>query len=328
MSSTKVLTFTALMIPFFAINAAYAQQSPENQYPTHAIKIVVPVSAGGGADTIARILAEKLQQRWSQPVLVENRTGAGGNVGAESVASAAPDGYTLLSSIPGPLTINSILYKKLNFDPVAFEPIAMLAFSPMVLAVRKDFPANTISEFIAYAKANPGKVIFASQGNATTSHLSLELLQQVSGTKFTHVPYRGTAPAAADLIGGHVDALFGEVATLISLHNAGLIRILAIATSERLSDLPNTPTLQEHGLGDFRAAAWFGFVAPAKTPAAITAKLNAAVNEILKMPDVRSKLAAIHMQARGGTPADLIAYIREETTRWGDVIRRANVKLD
>jgi tripartite-type tricarboxylate transporter receptor subunit TctC len=309
-----------------AMSAAQAQS--DDRYPAQPVKIVVPFPAGGGNDATTRIIAEKLQQRFGQPVVVENRTGAGGNVGAETVGSAAPDGYTLLSTAPGPLTINSILYKKLNFDPAAFEPIAMLAFSPMVLAVRKDFPAKTIAEFIAHAKADPGKASFASQGNATTSHLSLELLQQVSGTKFTHVPYRGTAPAAADLIAGHVDALFAEVATLIPLHEAGSIRILAIATAERLSDLPNTPTLQESGLGDFRAAAWFGFVAPAKTSAAITAKLNAAVNDVLEMPDVRNKLAAIHVQTRGGTPADLVAYIREETQRWGDVIRRASIKLD
>jgi tripartite-type tricarboxylate transporter receptor subunit TctC len=327
MSSTVRTFALAALFAGLALGQAQAQQSAD-RYPTQPVKIVVPFPAGGGNDATTRIIAEKLQQRLGQPFMVENRTGAGGNVGAEMVAGAAPDGYTLLSTAPGPLTINAILYKNIGFDPAAFQPITMLAFSPVVLAVRKDFPAKTLPEFIAHLKANPGKINFASQGNATTSHLSIELFQQMTGTKATHVPYRGTAPAAADLVAGHVDALFAEVATLVPLHQSGSIRILASATTEPLEALPEMATLHQHGLNDFRAAAWFGFVAPPKTPAPIVAKLNEAVNDILKMPDVRSRLATIHVQTRGGSANDLLAYIREETKRWGDVIRAANVKLD
>jgi tripartite-type tricarboxylate transporter receptor subunit TctC len=316
------------VLPLLAIGAAQAQQSAAPAYPTQPIKIVVPFPAGGGVDATARVLGEKLRARFGQMVVVENRTGAGGNVGAEYVASAAPDGYTLMNTAGGPLTINSMLYKKVNYDPAAFEPIALLGYSPMVLAVRKDFPAKTISELITYTKTNPGKVNFASQGNATTSHLSLELFQQLTGGKVSHVPYRGTAPAAADLIAGHVDAMFGEIATLIPLHNAGNIRILASATNQRLAALPAIPTLQEHGLANFRASAWFGFVAPPKTPPAIIKLLNEAVNDALKMPEVRQHLAKIHVEVIGGSPNELVGYINDETKRWGDVIRLANIKLD
>jgi tripartite-type tricarboxylate transporter receptor subunit TctC len=322
----RKLFYTSWLVPLLVTGVVQAQQASQ-AFPSQPIKIVVPFPAGGGNDATTRLIAEKLRPRWGQ-VVVENRTGAGGNVGAEHVASSAPDGYTLLSTAAGPLTINSMLYKKLGYDPAAFEPIAMLAFSPMVLAVRKDFPAKSIPELIAYAKSNPGKVNFASQGNATTSHLSLELFQQMSGTKIGHVPYRGTAPAAADLVAGHVDALFAEVATLIPLHNAGAIRILASATKERFAALPGIPTLEEHGMPAFRAAAWFGLVAPAKTPRPVVKTINEAVNEVLKAPEVRERLAKMHVQTLGGTPDELLSYIKEETKRWGDVIRVADIRLD
>jgi tripartite-type tricarboxylate transporter receptor subunit TctC len=321
----RKLLHLACLLPLLAGGSAHAAAPA---FPTQPIKFIVPFPAGGGNDATARILAERISARLGQSVVVDNRTGAGGNVGAAFVGSSAPDGYTLLATASGLLTVNSMLYKTLGFDPSAFEPIAMLAYSPMVLAVRKDFPAKTIAEFIAYAKAHPGKVSFASQGNATTSHLSLELFQQMTGTKAAHVPYRGTAPASSDLMGGHVDALFAETATLIPLHNAGLIRILASATDQRLPALPNIPTLQEQGLPGFRAAAWFGLVAPAKTPRPIVKAINQAVNEVLKAQDVRDRLAKIHVQTTGGTPDDLAAYIKEETKRWGDVIRVAHIRLD
>jgi tripartite-type tricarboxylate transporter receptor subunit TctC len=324
----RSLLTAGCLISLLAGGAAQAQQSAGPAYPSQPIKIVVPFPAGGGVDATARILGEKMRARLGQMVVVENRTGAGGNVGAEFVASAAPDGYTLMNTAGGPLTINGLLYKKINYDPAAFEPIALLGYSPMVLAVRKDFPVKTISELIAYAKGNPGKLNFASQGNATTSHLSLELFQQQTGSKVSHVPYRGTAPAAADLVAGHVDALFAEIATLIPLHNAGAIRILASATDQRLPALPAIPTLGEHGLANFRASAWFGFVAPPKTPPAIIKSLNEAANEALKSPEVREHLAKIHVQTIGGPPKELVNHINDETKRWGDVIRLANIRLD
>lgn len=315
----------AILITGLSFGAAISQPA---DYPAQPVRLVVPFPAGGGVDVTSRLIGEKLRQRWGQPVITENRTGAGGNVGAENVAASAPDGYSLLYTAAGPLTINQVLYKKLNYDPASFEPILRAGFSPMVLALRKDFPATSVADLIAFGKANPGKANFASQGNATTAHLSLEYFQQLAGAKYTHVPYRGTAPAAADLVAGHVDALFGEIATLLPLHAQGMIRIIAVAADQRLPAIADIPTLQELGLAKFRAEASFLVAAPAKTPAAITAKLNGDINDVLKMPDVQAKLAAIHVIITGGTPVVMKQYVAEETVRWTDVIRQANVKLD
>jgi tripartite-type tricarboxylate transporter receptor subunit TctC len=324
---TRIL-LSAVLVLGTSVGTAMSQPASGANYPSQPIRFVIPFPAGGGVDATSRIVAEKLQQRWGQPVIVENRTGAGGNVGADNVAASAPDGYSLLYTAAGPLTINSVLYKKLSYDPTAFEPVVRIGFSPMVLAVRKDFPAKSVAELVAYGKANPGKTNFASQGNATTAHLSLELLQQLTGAKFTHVPYRGTAPAMADLVAGHVDALFGEIATLLPLHAEGRIRIIASAADRRLPSIADIPTLQEAGYPKFRAEASFLLAAPAKTPVAVISKLNEAINDVLKMPDVQAKLAAIQVIITGGTPATMKQYVDEETTRWTEVIRQADVKLE
>src|SRR5215216_4783453 len=207
--------------------AAQAQQAGSD-YPNQTIKIIVSVPAGGGVDTVTRVVAEKLRQRWNQPVIVENRGGQSGNIAAEFVATAAPDGYTLMAAQPAPLTINALLYKKVNYDPAQFEPVSIMTAIPNTLTVRPDFPAKTPQEFLAYAKANPGKLNYASQGNGTTSHLTAEMFQQATGTKLVHVPFRGTAPAINDLIAGHVDLMFTELASAVELHKAGKAKILAV----------------------------------------------------------------------------------------------------
>jgi tripartite-type tricarboxylate transporter receptor subunit TctC len=257
--------------------------------------------------------------------VIENRGGAGGNLGAEAVYVAEPDGYTLLSSQPSPITSNVVLYKKLNFDPVALEPVAVMSKIPNVLLVRQDFPARTAQEFIAYAKANPGKVTYASQGPGTSSHLTAELFNQLTGTRSLHVPYRGTGPALNDLVAGHVDIFFTELATAYKLHEGGKCRILAVASEHRLDALPDIPTLIELGISGFLSDTWNAISAPPKTAPAIVAKLNRSINEILEQPETKARFKEMHLLRGGGSPADMAALKREETARWGAVIRQAGI---
>jgi len=294
-------------------------------YPTTTIKVIVCVPAGGGVDTITRIVADQLRQRLGQPVVIENRGGLAGNIGAEAVFASEPDGYTLLASQPAPLTVNVLLYKKLNFDPTAFLPVAIMTSIPNTLTVRPDFPAKTMQEFIAYARANPDKLTYASQGTGTTSHLTAELFNAKAGTRILHVPYRGTAPAINDLIGGHVDMMFTEMASAIELHKAGKARILAVATAKRVSLLPDIPTFIEAGVADFESGTWNAISAPPKTPAAIVAKLNAAVVDILKAPDVQEHLRQLNVTPEAMTPEQAADFIKADTKRWAEVIKAANL---
>src|SRR5471032_455893 len=236
-------------------SSALAQDAAAN-YPNRPIRIIVCVPAGGGVDTVTRIVANGLQQRLGQPVVVENRAGAAGNIGAEAVFTADPDGYTLLAAQPSPLTVNPLLYKDIPFDPTKFEPVAIMTTVANVLLVRPDFPAKTAQEFIAYAKANPGKINYASQGIGTTSHLTAALFEKVIGTKLMHVPYKGTAPALNDIIASHVDFIFMELASAIKLHEAGRAHILAVATTQRIANLPDIPTLDEVGVKGFESGTW------------------------------------------------------------------------
>jgi tripartite-type tricarboxylate transporter receptor subunit TctC len=309
-----------------SVTAASAQDAAAN-YPNRPIKIIVCVPAGGGVDTVTRVIADGVQKILGQPVVVENRGGASGNIGAEVVSKAEPDGYTLLAAQPAPLTINPLLYRHMPFDPKQFEPIAIMTSIANVLLVRPDFPAKTAKEFIAYAKANPGKINYASQGIGTTSHLTTALFEKVTGTKMVHVPFKGTSPALNALIGSHVDMIFMELARAISLHRSGKARILAVATLKRIPNLPDIPTLDEAGVKGFESGTWNAIAAPPKTPAAIVAKLNKAVNEVLKSPDVQAKFAKINLHAAGGTPAQAAAFIKEETKVWGDVIKEAHVPM-
>jgi Uncharacterized protein conserved in bacteria len=258
-------------------------------------------------------------------VVIENRAGAGGNIGAEVVYTAAPDGYTLLASQPSPITVNPLLYKKMNFDPTKFEPVAIMTTIANVLLVRNDFPAKTAQEFIAYCKAHPGQVNYASQGIGTTSHLTAELFQTVTGTKLVHVPFKGTAPALNSLAGGHVDMIFMELASALRLHQGGKARILAAATKERIPDLPDVPTFAEAGVKDFESGTWNAISAPPKTPKAIVEKLNKAINEVLKEPDVIAHFAKVNLHAAKGSPAEAKAFIQKETKDWGEVIKQAHV---
>ena len=312
---------------FLAPAAASAEDSAAN-FPDHPIRVVVSVPAGGGVDTVTRIVTDKMHAILGQPLAVENKSGAGGSVAAEAVFHSAPDGYTLLASQPAPITTNSFLYKSLNYDPTQLTPVAIMARVPNVLLVRPDFPAKTVQELIAYAKANPGKINYASQGIGTTSHLTAELFQTITHTKLVHVPYKGTAPALNDLIAGHVDMMFSEVATSLQLNNAGKARILAVATKERVAAVPNIPTLEEAGVPGCESDTWEALTAPPKTPVGVVTKLNDAVKKALQEPDLLEHFKKLNLTPGGGTPAEMATFVKQETKRWGDVIRAAGIKQE
>ena len=305
---------------------AAAQTDVAANYPSRTVRIVVTVPAGGGVDSVTRIFADKLQRRLGQPFVVENQGGAGGNVAASTVFAAAPDGYTLMSSQPAPLTTNIALYKKLSFDPAAFEPVVIMSRFPNVLLVRKDFPVKTAAEFIAYAKANPGKLNYGSQGIGTTSHLTTELFMSLTGTKIVHVPYKGTAPALNDLLAGNVDLIFMELSSAMRLHQGGNAHILAVATEQRLASLPDVPTMIEAGVPGFVSDTWNALSAPPRTPAPIVNKLNGAVNDIIAAPETQKQFEELSLLPAGGSPSDMGKFVKAETARWTEVIRRAGIQ--
>jgi tripartite-type tricarboxylate transporter receptor subunit TctC len=301
-------------------------QNPAADYPNRPVKIVVSNPAGGGIDTVTRIVAEKLSQKLGQPVVIENRGGAGGNIGSEAVYTSTPDGYTLLASVPAALTTNVFLYKKLNFDPAKFEPVAVLGTFPNTLLVKNDFPAKTVQEFISYVKANPGKVNYASQGIGTTSHLTAELYNALAGAKMMHVPYRGTAPALNDIVAGHVDLIFMQLSSALKLHEGKRARILAVTTDKRVPALKDIPTMIEAGVPNFTSDTWNAISAPPGTPQAIIAKLNKAINDAMNDPEVEKRFAQLHIIKVGGSPAAMRKLIQEDTKNWGNVITRAGIK--
>ena len=304
---------------------ANAQQSSAANYPDKPVKIVVSTSAGGGVDTVARLVAERLTRILGQPFVVENRGGGGGNIGADAVFNAEPDGYMLLASQPAPITTNITLYKKLSFDPTKLVSVAILSSIPNVLLVKNDFPAKTAQEFMAYAKANPGKLNYASQGPGTTSHLTAELFDKLAGTKMVHVPYKGTGPALNDIVAGHVDLIFMQLQAAIRLHQGGKARILAVTTAKRIASLPDIPTMEEVGLKDFISDTWNAISAPPNTPAPIVAKLNTAINQVLKMPEVQELFEKQHLEPVGGTPRHMADIVKADAERWGEVIREAKI---
>jgi tripartite-type tricarboxylate transporter receptor subunit TctC len=297
-------------------------------FPNRGVKIVVPFPAGGTADAMPRIVADWLTRKWGQSVVIENRTGAAGNIGAEMVSNADPDGYTLLSAPPPPLVINQSLYPKLPFDPGKFVPIIIMGRVPNALSVNPaKVSPNTVADFVAYAKANSGKVTSATQGNGTTSHLTSEMFQMFAGVRFQHVPYRGSAPALQDLVSGNVDIMFDNLGVSLPLVKAGRLKLIAVATPKRMESLPDVPTIAET-LPGFESAAWFGVVAPPGTPREIVAKINADINEALRAPEVQEKMVNLSAETIGGTPDATAAYMRDEVDRWAKVIKAAGVKLE
>jgi tripartite-type tricarboxylate transporter receptor subunit TctC len=294
--------------------SAYAQD-----FPAKLIKIIVPYPAGGTTDALARHIAEKVHAKWGQVVIVENRGGAAGNIGAEAVWRAAPDGYTLLFASPGPLAINKSLYPKLAYEPETFTPVSLAASAPNVLITSPKLGIDSLPQLIAYAKANPERLNYASQGNGSTSHLTAEMFKSAAGVKMTHVPYKGSGPAIMDLLGGQVDIMFVELSSVLTHIRAGTVRVLAVGSEKRNPLLPNVPTVAEV-LPGFASTTWFALAAPPKTPPAIVNKLSAAVAEALKQPDVATRLTDLSLDSIGSTPAELAQYMKQETERWRSVI--------
>jgi tripartite-type tricarboxylate transporter receptor subunit TctC len=315
----------ALIAAVVMVVSPAVAQGPSD-YPNKPVKIVVTVPAGGGVDSVTRIFAEQLQQKLGQPFVIENRGGAGGNVAAETVFVSPPDGYTLMASQPAPITTNVALYKKLNFDPTKFEPVAVMTKFPNVLLVRNDFPAKTAQEFIAYAKANSGKLNFASQGVGTTSHLTAELFMTLTGIKMTHVPYRGTGPALNDIVAGHVDLIFMELSSAYKLHDAGKARVLAVATDHRMDPFKDLPTMIEAGVPGFVSDTWNAISAPPRTPAPLVVKLNRTINDIINQDEMKKRFHELHLEPVGGSPEDMRKLVQDETRRWGDVIKKAGIQ--
>ena len=311
----------------FALTAPAAAQSDAN-YPNRPIRIIVSVPAGGGVDLSARIIANQLQQLWGQPVTVENRTGGSSNIAGEAVWRAAPDGYTLLATPPNILTANAALFKKLSYDPATLEPVAIMAVGPNILAVKKDSPAKTVSALIAHAKANAGKLSYASQGNGSTSHLTFELFKSRTGIQVTHVPYKGAAPAVNDLAGGHVDTMFCDLGTILPLHRADRVRIIAAATSKRIALLPDMPTIDESALPGFVSTTFFSLMAPPGTSRAIREKLNTAIVAAMRTPAVEERLKSIFVEASDLDIAAMDQFIKSEAKLWGGVIRAANITVE
>jgi tripartite-type tricarboxylate transporter receptor subunit TctC len=299
-----------------------------SDFPAKPIKIIVPFSAGGTADILPRLIGQKLGDKWGQPIIVENRPGAGGNIGADAVAKAPADGYTLLATPPAPLTINQYLYKGLTFSPEKFVPVTVLAAVPNVLAVRTTLPFATTAELITYARQNPGKLNVATQGNGTTSHLTAAMFAAQAGVRVTYIPYRGTAPALTDLMAGQVDVFFDNISSMYPQHAAGKTRILAVTGTKRSSLLPQVPTVAEAALPGFDASTWFGIVAPPGTPQAIADKLQAAVAEVLALPEMQQQFRERGADIVAGTPGQMRDFMASERKRWKSVIESANVKLD
>jgi len=311
---------------FLAVAASAPHARAQDSFPANRVTIVVPSPAGSTTDALARLVAEQLSQSWGKPVIVENNS-RGLNAGGEQVARAQPDGYTLMVSPPLPLTVAHLLFKEIGYQPDKFVPVSLLAKIANVLAVRKDLPARTVQELVVYGKANPGKLTYASQGGGSTAHLSGAQLEIRAGIKMVHVPYRGAAPALNDLIAGHIDMFFDTLTTSVPLHQADKIRIMAVAGDERAPTLPNIPTIAESGLPGFRSITWFAMVGPPAMPAALAARINRDVVDILRRPTVGAKLRDLRLDPMIGTPTDAARFFAEETELWGKVIREANVTV-
>lgn len=314
---------------FFILGCAFAAGAALAQpYPARPIRIIVPFPAGGTADLMPRIFGEKLAAKWGQPVVIDNRPGAAGNIGAEIVYKSEPDGYTLLSAPPPPLVINQSLYPKLGYDATRFVPVTVMAAVPNVLLVHPAVPARSVQELIAHAKANPEKLVYASQGNGTTSHLTTEMFKTVAGgLKITHVPYKGTAPALAATLTGETNLMFDNLGVSLPHALGGRLRALAVCSERRVTTLPQVPAMAEIYPG-FVSIAWFGIVAPPNTAPKIAGALSAAVVAALKLPDVRRRLTDLSAEPVGSTPAQMAAFMKQDAERWRKVIQSAGVKVD
>jgi tripartite-type tricarboxylate transporter receptor subunit TctC len=317
--------FASTLAPVAMGVPTFAQAPSSSTWPNRFVRLVVPFPAGGGTDSVARILANRLSELWGQQMVIENKGGAGSNIGAEAVARSEPDGYTvLIGSLP--LAVNRYLYSSLNYDPLTdFAPVTLICIYPNLMVVPNSSPAKSVPEFIAHAKANPGKITFASSGTGTSTHLSGELFKRMTGIEMTHVPYRGVALALNDVIPGRVDVMFNTMAGVLQQARSGQLRGLAVTTPKRFPTAPEFPTVADTVPG-FDVSSWYAFLVPVKTPAEVVKKLHADTVAILREPAIKSKLEQVGVMAIGSTPAELGAQLKSETEMWGPVIKAAGIK--
>jgi tripartite-type tricarboxylate transporter receptor subunit TctC len=317
----------ALLLSFAA--CCFTQTVQAQAFPTKPIKIVVTFPLGGAPDILARLLGSKVQENWGQPVVVDNRAGAGGNIGADYVAKSPADGYTLVMGTVGTHAINASLYSKMPYDPVRdFAPVVLVAQTPNLLVVNNNVPARSVQELVDYAKANPGKLFFGSPGVGTSIHVSGELFNTMAGVKTVHVPYKGRQFAIPDLLGGQIQMMFDNMPSALPLAKEGKLRALAVTSAKRHPAAPDIPTLSESGLPGFEATSWFAVYAPAGTPADVIAKLNAELNRVMALVDVREKLAGIGLDVAGGSPEVLGTQTRSELAKWAKVVKESGAKAD
>ena len=320
--------FAALAASALAAPSLISPRAQGAAWPVRPVRVLVPFTPGGSTDITARLVGNRLQEIWGQSVVVENRPGAGGNIAADVVAHSDPDGYTIFIVGPG-LATNQFLYASLTYDPVGdFAPVTLLITQPNLMCVPNSSPAKSVQEFIAYCRANPGKITFASSGVGTTLHLSGELFKRLAKVEMTHIPYRGGAPAINDLIPGRVDCIFDNMPSILPHAKAGSLRALAVTTKERVAVVPEIPTIAESGVTGFDVFSWFGFFVPAKTPRDVVAKINADTNAALVYPSVKQRFEELGAAPKGSTEAELADFLKSEIDKWGPVIREAKIKVE
>ena len=301
----------------------------QDDYPNRTVRIIVPFAPGGSTDVVARILADKLGAEFNQSFVVENRGGAGGNIGADVVAKAAPDGYTLLMGTTGVLAINKYLYKEMPFDPERdLAPVSYTSLITNILVVNPQVPVKTVNELIALARAKPGALTFASSGAGSSTHLSAELFKSMAGVDILHVPYKGSSQALTDVIGGQVTMLFDNAPSSIPMVEQGKLRAIAVTSTKRLPNLPDVPTIDEAGVKGYESLSWSGIVAPAATPRRVIEKLNAAIEKVLRDPEVKQRFASLGVEPVGGPPEAFSRHIRAESEKWARVVKTANITLN
>jgi tripartite-type tricarboxylate transporter receptor subunit TctC len=323
----RTLALAVLGAGMLALAPVVAQA--QGAFPSKALTIVVPFSAGGTTDILARVVGQYMAKNLGQPVIIDNRAGAGGNIGAQMVARAAPDGYTLLMGTVGTHAINQSLYKKLGFDPIKdFAPITRVALVPNLLVANPAQPFKSVKELIAYARANPGKLTFASSGSGTSIHLSGEMFQQMAGVEMQHIPYKGSAPALTDLLGGQTAVMFDNMPSVIGHVRAGKLRPIAVTTPNRSPAVPDVPTIAESGVPGYSATSWFGLLAPTGTPAPVMAKLHGSILKALADPEVKKKLAEQGAEPHGEKPEQFAEFIRSETAKWGQTVKVSGATAD
>ena len=313
-----------VLLPLALALAAGPAAQAQDAYPGRPIRIIVPLAAGGGTDVLARVIAQKLSAKFGQPVIVENRTGAAGNIGAEAVFRAPPDGYTLLFTQPAPLAVNKALYGKVPFEPEQFVPIALVSLQDIMLAVNPKVPANNLQELIAYAKANPGKLNYGSSGAGSAPHLAAELFKSMAGVDMVHVPYKGSAESMNATLGGQVDMTFFAFSSALPHAKAGKLRAIAVGGRKRNPAMPGTPSISE-ALPGYLATSWTAMVAPPGTQPAVALRLQQAMAEVTKLPDVQSRMIEAGDETFDATPAQMADFLKQETQRWASLIKSAGI---